>query len=346
MRRSDFHYDLPPELIAQTPLPQRSDSRLLELDAHSGQSRDLRFRDLPGVLRAGDLLVCNDTRVLPARLRGRKRSGGGVELLLERLVDVRNAWVQIRANRGLRIGAELDFPGGVSVRVEGRRGMLYEVSFSQDVRACFETYGETPLPPYIARAPLPEDRGRYQTVFARETGAIAAPTAGLHFDQSLLDALDAAGVERDFITLHVGLGTFEPVRSEDVEAHTLHRERVVVSPALCEHVRATQARGGRVVTVGTTVVRALESAALGGALEPLTGETDLFIRPGFRFRVVDALITNFHLPESSLLMLVAAFAGLDATLAAYRHAVDARYRFFSYGDAMLVTAAAHARQLL
>jgi S-adenosylmethionine:tRNA ribosyltransferase-isomerase len=344
MQTRDFDYELPPELIAQAPLPERGASRLLELEGSSGRVRDSQFADLPELLRPGDLLVLNDTRVLPARIAARKSTGGQVELLLERLTGPQSATVQIRASHAPRVGAELQLADGVSARIAGRRGQLYEIVFSSDASRYFETHGETPLPPYIERAANAEDRERYQTVFARVPGAVAAPTAGLHFDAPMLDELAARGVEHEFVTLHVGLGTFEPVRSEQVAEHRLHAERLTVSAGACEHVREAQARGGRIVAVGTTVVRALESAAEGGRLAPFDGETALFVYPGFGFRVVDALLTNFHLPRSSLLMLVAAFAGREATLAAYDHAVRQRYRFFSYGDAMFVTRAGKARR--
>jgi S-adenosylmethionine:tRNA ribosyltransferase-isomerase len=343
MQTRDFDYELPPELIAQAPLPERGASRLLELEGGSGRVRDLRFADLPALLQPGDLLVFNDTRVLPARLSARKSTGGRVELLLERLTGPRSAWVQIRASHAPQIGAELQLADGVGARITERREQLYAVVFSSDAMRYFEAHGETPLPPYIERAANLEDRDRYQTVFARVPGAVAAPTAGLHFDAPMLAALATRGIEHAFVTLHVGLGTFEPVRSERVAEHRLHAERLAVSAAVCERVRNARARGGRIVAVGTTVVRALESAAAGGQLAPFDGETALFVYPGFGFRVVDALLTNFHLPRSSLLMLVAAFAGREATLAAYGHAVRQRYRFFSYGDAMFVTPTAEAR---
>jgi len=339
MHRRDFHYDLPPELIAQTPLPDRAASRLLVLDGATGRMEDRRFRDLVDLLRPGDLLVLNDTKVVPARLYGTKRTGGRVEILLERLLDARRIRVQLRASRSPKPGAEIDLPGGARAIVEGRAGELFDLVLDRDAMPYFAEHGEVPLPPYIERTPDEADRDRYQTVFARAPGAVAAPTAWLHFDDALFAELDARGVERTFLTLHVGAGTFSPVRTEHVEEHRLHPEWVSIPAELCAKVDETVARGGRIVAVGTTVVRALESAARRGKLEPFEGETDLFIYPGYRFRVVDALVTNFHLPESSLLMLVCAFAGREHTLAAYRHAVAERYRFFSYGDAMFVTPA-------
>lgn len=339
MHRRDFAYDLPPELIAQAPLPERAASRLLVLDGATGRIEDRQFRDLVELLRPGDLLVLNDTRVVPARLHGAKRTGGRVEILLERFLDARRVRVQLRSSRSPKPGAEIDLPGGARAVVEGRAGELFDLVLDRDAAPYFAEHGEVPLPPYIERAPDEADRARYQTIFARSPGAVAAPTAGLHFDDALFAELEARGVERTFLTLHVGAGTFSPVRTDEVEAHRLHPEWVSVSAEVCAKVEEARRRGGRIVAVGTTAVRALESAARSGRLEPFEGETDLFIYPGYRFRVVDALVTNFHLPESSLLMLVAAFAGRERTLAAYRHAVAERYRFFSYGDAMFVTPA-------
>ena len=343
MQRSDFHYDLPAELIAQAPLAERRASRLLVLDGANGALADRAFADLPHLLRAGDLLVFNDTRVLPARVVGRKPTGGRVEILLERLLGARRALVHLRASHKPQTGGEIELPGGARARVVARAGELTEIEVDCDLVPFLEARGQTPLPPYIARSPDAADRERYQTVFARAPGAVAAPTAGLHFDAAMLDALAARGIERTFLTLHVGAGTFAPVRTERIEDHELHAEWLEVSAATCAAVERCRKTGGRVVAVGTTSVRALETAARGGALAPFAGDSRLFIYPGFEFRVVDAMVTNFHLPESSLLMLVCAFAGPEATLAAYRHAVAERYRFFSYGDAMLVTPQLDAR---
>lgn len=334
MDRAEFHYDLPTELIAQQPLPERSASRLLVVD--SGSMEDWRFGDLSGLLRAGDLLVLNDTRVIRARLRGHKSTGGRVEMLLERVTGARTATAQIRASRSPRAGSELRLVNGSSARVLGKHGSLFRLEFNADIAPLLEAHGEVPLPPYIRRGAAPEDRTRYQTVYARDDGSVAAPTAGLHFEQALLQVLHERGVESAFLTLHVGIGTFAPVRTRRIEDHRLHSEWCRITSALCARIQQARRRGGRIVAVGTTTVRALESAAIDGELKPFNGDTSLFIRPGFRFRVVDALITNFHLPESSLLMLVCAFAGRDRMLAAYRHAVAQRYRFFSYGDAMLI----------
>ena len=334
MDRSEFHYDLPGELIAQQPLPERSASRLLALYGDSIEER--RFADLPELLRSGDLLVLNDTRVIRARLHGRKPTGGQVEVLLERITGARTATAQLRASRSPRDGTELALANGASARVQSREGVLFRLEFNTDVEPLLEAHGEVPLPPYIRRSVAAQDQTRYQTVYARERGSVAAPTAGLHFDADIFDALGTRGIETAFLTLHVGMGTFAPVRSRRIEDHRLHGEWRRVSDDLCARIRRARQRGGRIVAAGTTTVRALESAARDGDLEPMEGETSLFIRPGFRFRVVDTLITNFHLPESSLLILVCAFAGRKRVLAAYRHAVAHRYRFFSYGDAMLV----------
>lgn len=335
MRPADFHFELPGELIAQAPLADRAASRLLVLDGVSGAIADRSFADLTGILRSGDLLILNDTRVLPARVVGRKPTGGRVEILLERVAGGFDVLAQVGARRVVA-GTVIELPGGATARVTGREGRFFLLAFDRDPIDYLEQYGRVPLPPYIDREPCEDDRERYQTVFAREPGAVAAPTAGLHFDAALLAALRERGVATAFITLHVGAGTFAPLSPDTLASRQLHAERVQVSDALCRAVEATRRRGGRVVAVGTTVVRALESAADSGVLQPLSGQTRLFITPGFRFRVVDAMITNFHLPESSLLMLVAAFAGRERTLKAYRHAVEARYRFFSYGDAMFV----------
>jgi len=342
MRRSDFHYELPDELIAQEPLPERSASRLLLLEPSSGAISDRRMPELPALLEPGDLLVFNDTRVLPARLLGQKPSGGRVELLLERAVGECRALVQLRASKGARIGQVIRTPGG-DLTVRARQADLWEIETPMPAQAFFEQYGAIPLPPYIRRAPTAADRERYQSLLARAPGAVAAPTASLHFDAPLLAALEQRGLGRVLVTLHVGAGTFQPLRSEDLDAHVMHSERYEVDEATVAAVAQTRANGGRVVAVGTTVARALESAARDGTLRPGSGDTALFIRPGYRFNVVDALLTNFHLPESTLLMLVAALAGLGPVRAAYAHAVRQRYRFFSYGDAMLVLPKARSR---
>lgn len=333
---SEFSFDLPPGLIAQQALPERSASRLLCLGATTGGTRDLHVRDLPGLLRPGDLLIGNDTRVLPARLYGQKDTGGKIELLLERVLGETEALVQLRASHAPRPGTALSFGAGVTAEVVERRHEFYVLRFSRAVVPVLEELGHVPLPPYIRRDDEPEDRERYQTVYAREQGSVAAPTAGLHFDDSLLAALAARDIEFRTLTLHVGAGTFAPLRPHQLKTGRLHAERLEVTPALCAAVAACRERGGRVIAIGTTVTRALEAAGESGELRPLRGETSLFIRPGFSFQIVDAMFTNFHLPESSLLMLVCAFGGTERVLAAYRHAVGCRYRFFSYGDAMFL----------
>lgn len=336
-RRSEFDYVLPEALIAQAPLPARGDSRMLCL--RGAELADRGVRDLPALLRAGDLLVFNDTRVIPARLFGVKDSGGRVEVFVERVLGEHRALAQIRASKPPRAGTHLHLEGGVEVRVLSRAvNGFYEIICDDErplgelLREC----GHMPLPPYITRPDRSFDRERYQTVFAARDGAVAAPTAGLHFDDALLLALAASGVERAAVTLHVGAGTFQPVREEDLSQHRMHSEWLEVPPETCERIHATRARGGRVVAVGTTVVRALETASQSGAVEPYRGETAIFIAPGHRFRSIDVLMTNFHVPCSTLLMLVCAFAGTARVLDAYRHAVNAGYRFYSYGDAMLV----------
>jgi S-adenosylmethionine:tRNA ribosyltransferase-isomerase len=344
--RAAYDYTLPPELIAQSPAPQRSHSRLLLLDGRGGCWRDLRVPDLPQLLEPGDLLVLNDTRVLPARLAVRKPTGGRLELLLERPLSGRHALVQLRDSRAVRAGMGLESAGG-TITLRARQGQFWEVELPGECVDFFEQHGAVPLPPYIERAPQPADRERYQSLWARVPGAVAAPTASLHFDAALLEALAARGVQHTYVTLHVGAGTFSPLRTERLDAHIMHAERYEVSEAAAATIDAAHGAGRRVVAVGTTVARALESAALRAEGSPglATGsdETALFIHPGFRFRIVDALLTNFHLPQSTLLMLVAAFAGRDLVLAAYAHAVHERYRFFSYGDAMLVLPSAAAR---
>jgi len=337
MRRADFSYPLPRELIADRPLPERGASRLLAVDGATGAFRDLAFRELASLLRPGDVLVLNDTRVLPARLQGRKASGGACEILLERILGGARILAQARSSKGLKPGTRIALPGGAVAVAVARHGDLHELELDRDALPYFEGHGSVPLPPYVARTPDDADRERYQTVYADEPGAVAAPTAGLHFDRAALDGLTREGIGIARITLHVGAGTFMPLRADDVEAHRMHAERIRVPEAAVAAIAKARRGGGRVIAVGTTVVRALESAAGGGRLAPLEGESTLFIRPGYRFRVVDALLTNFHLPESTLLVLVAAFAGRERVLAAYHHAIAERYRFFSYGDAMFVT---------
>lgn len=337
MKRSDFHFDLPADLIAQQPLAERSDSRLLHLAKEGGQTADRGFRDLPAMLRQGDLLVFNNTRVIPARLFGRKESGGQVEIMLERIISERDCLAQLRASKSPKQGSLIILEDGSRVEVVGREDSFFSLRLLDGTLGeILGKLGHMPLPPYIERADTGYDRERYQTVYARHPGAVAAPTAGLHFDNAILTAIETLGIERAEVTLHVGAGTFQPVRCDRIEDHRMHAEWLEVSAGVCEAVERTRARGGRVIAVGTTAVRSLETAAAGGGLEPWSGDSRIFIYPGYRFRVIDGLVTNFHLPESTLLMLVCALAGTDETLAAYRHAVSERYRFFSYGDAMLV----------
>ncbi|MCH8334937.1 MAG: tRNA preQ1(34) S-adenosylmethionine ribosyltransferase-isomerase QueA [Proteobacteria bacterium] len=330
---SDFDYELPTELIAQYPPARRRDSRLLVV----GESlADRQFADLPALLHAGDLLVLNDTRVIRARLLGQKQTGGRVEILVERVLSETEVLAQLKASKTPKPGALLKLAGDCEATVVDRERDMFRLRLSVPVRDFLELHGDVPLPPYLNRDSESADADRYQTVYAREPGAVAAPTAGLHFDQRMLDETARSGVNHEFVTLHVGAGTFQPLREERIESNRLHAERVRVSKKVCEAVRATRASGGRVVAVGTTSVRALESASSSGELQPCDGETDLFIVPGYEFRSVDAMLTNFHLPRSSLLLLVAAFAGRERILDAYRHAVENQYRYFSYGDAMLL----------
>lgn len=341
MRKSDFHFELPPALIAQYPIEPRSASRLLHVDAAGGR-HDLRFTDLLALLRPDDLLVFNDTRVLPARLWGHKETGGRCELLIERVLDDTRVLAQVRASKSPKSGQRLHFDGGVTARVLGRQDEFFEILFETDApaTAVLARIGHMPLPPYITRADEAGDVERYQTVFARRPGAVAAPTAGLHFDAATLARLDAMGVERTFVTLHVGAGTFSPMRVEEVAEHRMHAEYLQIDAQTATRINDARAAGRRIIAVGTTVVRALETVAQAeprGGVAAYAGETRIFIYPGYRFRVIDALLTNFHLPQSTLLMLVCAFGGTEQVLAAYRHAVAARYRFFSYGDAMFLS---------
>lgn len=340
MDKRDFNYTLPETHIAQQPLVERHASRLLTLDRQSGQTGDHQITDLARLLKPGDLLVFNDTRVLAARLFGHKASGGAVEVMLERILDSRRISAKIRANKPPRSDSQITI-GDFSLRVLAREGELYTLALEHDaaIHALLDAHGHIPLPPYIRRPDEAEDIARYQTIWARHDGAVAAPTAGLHFDQELLDALADAGVDFGYVTLHVGSGTYQRLREGDVRDQQLHAERVHVSQALCDQVTATKAAGGRVVAVGTTAVRSLETAARAGdgTLVPVATETRLFIKPGDAFQAVDAMVTNFHEPQSSLLMLICAFAGRESVLAAYAHAIAADYRFLSYGDAMFIS---------
>lgn len=339
MQRSDFSFELPDDLIAQQPAIERCGSRLLCLDPTQSLIEDRIFTDFPDLLNRGDLLVFNNTRVIPARLLGRKETGGKVEILIERVLNQNEVLANVRASKSPKPGSKIVLENGVELMMLERCGALFKLGFpaGQDAMAIIEIVGHMPLPPYIDRQDNPLDQDRYQTVYATHPGAVAAPTAGLHFDADCLEKLKKQGVETTEVTLHVGAGTYQPVRSDDIRDHIMHSEYLEVSEATVAAINATKARGGRVIAVGTTSVRSLETAARGGVLQPYAGETDIFIYPGYDFRVVDAMLTNFHLSESTLLMLVSAFAGREFILEAYQHAVDERYRFFSYGDAMFIS---------
>jgi S-adenosylmethionine:tRNA ribosyltransferase-isomerase len=338
MKKSDFNYHLPESLIAQKPLAERTASRLLHLDRASGAIKDNQFSDFLDLLNANDLVVFNDTKVIPARLYGHKASGGKIEILIERIEGERQALAHIKASKSPKPDSLLNLDGGAICRVIERENDLFRLQFEteQTLLDLLADIGHIPLPPYIERADDSDDLERYQTVFAKQAGAVAAPTAGLHFDQAALDKLEAKGIAKAFVTLHVGSGTFQPVRADDLADHVMHKEFYQVSQATVDAVEQVRARGGRVVAIGTTAVRALESASRSGSLQAGFGDTDLFITPGYEFKSVDAMLTNFHLPESTLLMLISAFAGYDAVMQAYQHAIQQQYRFFSYGDAMVI----------
>ncbi len=344
MRRQDFYYELPEELIAYEPTEQRSGSRLLCLDGNSGQVEHRQFPQLLDNLKAGDVMVFNDTKVIPARVFGHKSSGGKVELLVERVINEHQILAHIRSSKSPKSGTVIELENNIEVTVEGRGGpndSLFVVNFGQnDVLDVLGEIGHMPLPPYIDRDDNPEDQTRYQTVYGRNPGAVAAPTAGLHFDEAIMEAIAQKGVVIIYITLHVGAGTFQPVRVDDIADHKMHSEFITLSPEACDTINQAKAENRRVIAVGTTSVRCLESVAHQSPtdlLEPYQGETDIFITPGYEFQVVDALVTNFHLSESTLLMLVSAFAGYEHIMSAYRQAIDNQYRFFSYGDAMFLT---------
>ena len=341
MRLSDFDYELPDELIAQHPAEQRSHSRMLHVDGASGEIADRQFLDFPSLLRAGDLLVFNNTRVMAARLHGQKATGGKVEILIERILEPTRCLAHVRASKSPKVGSTL-LVEDAKITMVARHDNLFELQLESagDFYQLMESHGHMPLPPYIDRDDGADDEERYQTVFAKEMGAVAAPTAGLHFDDAMLQSLKDMGVEQAEVTLHVGAGTFQPVKTENLDEHIMHSEWLSVSDETVEKIKACKAGGGRVVAVGTTSVRSLETAAKDGELKPYQGDTRLFIRPGYQFQIVDLLLTNFHLPQSTLLMLVSAFAGYENIMRAYRHAVEQRYRFFSYGDAMLLERAA------
>ena len=344
MLRTDFSFELPEELIAQQPVAERTASRLLVLDGQTGFTEDKVFTDLIEFLQAGDVLVFNNTQVIPARLHGKKSSGGKVEVLVERIIDEHVALAHVRASKSPKAGTELIFEQGFTAAVTGREGDLFIVQFNQNkqkqtVLDILNTIGHMPLPPYIQREDESFDQERYQTVYAEKPGAVAAPTAGLHFDENILQQLSEKGIEQIQVTLHVGAGTFQPVRADDLKDHHMHKEWIELTEENCQKINKAKKEGRRIIAVGTTSVRCLESASLfsGGELKPYSGETDIFITPGYEFKVIDALITNFHLSESTLLMLVSAFAGYENIKKAYQHAIKEKYRFFSYGDAMFLT---------
>ncbi|AFM32323.1 tRNA preQ1(34) S-adenosylmethionine ribosyltransferase-isomerase QueA [Stutzerimonas kunmingensis] len=337
MQVADFFFQLPDALIARHPLAERRASRLLVLEGETGKLSHRNFADLLDHVRPGDLMVFNNTRVIPARLFGQKATGGKLEILVERVVGNRSVLAHVRSSKSPKAGSKILLDGGGEAEMIARHDALFELEFDEDVLPLLERIGHMPLPPYIDRPDDAADRERYQTVYAQRAGAVAAPTAGLHFDEALLQTLRESGVETAYVTLHVGAGTFQPVRVERIEEHHMHREWLEVGQDVVDAVAACRSRGGRVIAVGTTSVRSLETAARDGELKPFSGDTDIFIYPGKSFHVVDALVTNFHLPESTLLMLVSAFAGYPETMAAYAEAVAQRYRFFSYGDAMFIT---------
>ncbi len=339
MRREDFHYDLPEGLIAKTPMPERASSRLLYLAGSSGAIEHRSFSDILDLIAPGDLVVFNDTRVIPARVFGQKASGGKVEVLVERVLSEDRVLAHVRASKSPKVGSIIRLEDNTEIEMMGRDDALFELKFlgERSALTVLESVGHMPLPPYIDRPDEEADRERYQTVYGSKRGAVAAPTAGLHFDQNLLDQLNEKGVISAHVTLHVGAGTFQPVRVDDIAEHHMHSEVMEVSQEVCDLVERTKAAGKRVIAVGTTSVRCLETAALSGRIQPFQGDTNIFIYPSFRYQVVDALVTNFHLPESTLMMLVSAFAGYRHTMDAYREAIEQQYRFFSYGDAMFIT---------
>ena len=347
MQLSDFDFDLPDELIAKYPSRERSASRLLHLQRESGTESHLQFTDILQLLDDQDLMIFNDTRVIPARLYGRKSSGGKVEILIERMLDHTTVIAQVRSSKAPKAGASIHLENGrldngsadaVTVQIVGRQGEFFRIEFPEPgASAILDRMGQVPLPPYIDRLSEELDQERYQTIYARHDGAVAAPTAGLHFDQGLMDRIDAKGIDRDFVTLHVGAGTFQPVRVQEIQDHQMHSEHARIPKVVCEKIAACRRRNGRVVAVGTTSVRCLETASSGGEIEPFEGETDLFIHPGYEFNCVDALLTNFHVPGSTLIMLASAFAGIDNLKSAYQSAIAEGYRFFSYGDAMFIS---------
>jgi S-adenosylmethionine:tRNA ribosyltransferase-isomerase len=338
MKKSDFHYHLPEQLIAQKPLANRSASRLLVMDKITGELKDQQFVDFVSLINENDLIVLNDTKVIPARLFGIKETGGKVEILIERVIDEHQALAHVRASKSPKIGAQIKLDNSVTCCVTGRQEDLFNLRFDAEIPLLqvLDKIGHIPLPPYITRADEAEDITRYQTVFAKNSGAVAAPTAGLHFDEQTMTKLEKKGVKKAFVTLHVGSGTFQPVRVDELSQHIMHKEYYSVSQQTVDAIEQTKAKGGRVIAIGTTAVRALESASQAGQLQTGFGDTDLFITPGYQFKSVDIILTNFHLPESTLLMLISAFAGYEPIKKAYQHAIEQSYRFFSYGDAMLL----------
>ncbi|GAB6141082.1 tRNA preQ1(34) S-adenosylmethionine ribosyltransferase-isomerase QueA [Methylosoma difficile] len=338
MKKSDFNYQLPEHLIAQYPLQNRAASRLLTLNRSSGQLSDKHFCDFIDLLDASDILVFNDTKVIPARLFGTKASGGKVEILIERIQDEHHAIAHVKASKAAKAGAVINLDKNYKCEVQGRVDDLFELRFmgNDSILQILEQIGHIPLPPYIERTDDENDLNRYQTVYAKQVGAVAAPTAGLHFDLAMMDKIAEKGIASTFVTLHVGSGTFQPVRVENLADHLMHKEFYAVSQTTVDEINKARANGGRVIAIGTTSVRALESASVSGQLQSGFGDTDLFITPGYTFKSVDALLTNFHLPESTLLMLISAFAGYESVMDAYQHAIDQSYRFFSYGDAMFI----------
>jgi S-adenosylmethionine:tRNA ribosyltransferase-isomerase len=343
---SDYHFDLPDSLIANYPTPDRTASRLLHLDGPSGEVDHRQFPDVLDLVQPGDLMVFNNTRVIPARVFGQKESGGKIEVLVERVIGTNEALAHIRASKSPKENSKLilgqDKDEQIEVTMLGRSGALFHLAFNESVLDVLSRVGHMPLPPYIERPDEDSDQERYQTVYNQKPGAVAAPTAGLHFDDALLEKLKAKGIETAFVTLHVGAGTFQPMKVDNVKDHIMHAEYVEVEPSVVEQVKAAKARGGRVIAVGTTSVRSLESASQGGEIAVMQGDTSIFIYPGYEFKTVDALVTNFHLPESTLIMLISAFAGYDHVMSAYQAAVEEKYRFFSYGDAMFITRNAQA----
>lgn len=341
MLTKDFAYHLPESHIARYPTPERTASKLLALNYATGVLSDYRFADIISLLKPGDLLVLNNSKVIPARLQGKKQSGGKIEILIERILNEKQAWVQIKASKSPKPNSWLILGANIPVQIQEynpKTGMyLINVTSDTSILKILDQYGEIPLPPYMHRSAEPTDTERYQTVYAQPLGSVAAPTAGLHFTQDLLAAIQAKNIDIGYVTLHVGAGTFQPLRVQNIAEHKMHSELLQVSQELCDKIQATRNNGGRIVCVGTTSVRALETAALSGNLTAVTGETDIFITPGYKFKIVDALITNFHLPESTLLMLVSAFAGKNNIFNAYAHAINNNYRFYSYGDAMFIT---------